>query len=82
MYNTFKLVKTRCIMECKICNEKDESKLVLRSTVVNQKVETIQICTSCLWEKLLNDENDDGNLLSGKESIEGRVFNESEFTHS
>lgn len=58
-------------MPCKFCNEKDDSKLAMRSTVVNGKVETVQICTSCLWGKLTNDAIEDGNVLSEKADTEG-----------
>jgi hypothetical protein len=60
-------------MACKYCNDKDESKLVMRSRVVNGKVETVNICTSCLWEQLLNDHSEDGTLLSNKDSHARRI---------
>lgn len=69
-------------MACKFCNEKDESKLVMRSSVVNGKVETVNICSSCLWEQLLDDHSEDGNLLSKKDSNARRIPPELTSTHS
>lgn len=69
-------------MECKYCHEKDEAKLLMRTTVVNHKIETVQICTSCLWERMTSEKTNDGNILPEKESIEGRVSKEPELAHS
>lgn len=60
-------------MACEYCDEKDESRLVTRSSVVNGKVETVTICTPCLWEQLLDDHGEDGNLLSKKNTSEGKL---------
>jgi len=69
-------------MVCKYCNEKDESKIVMRSTVVDGRVETENICTSCLWEQLLNDHSEDGNLLSKQASPERTLSAKSKSAHS
>jgi len=34
-------------MACKFCGEKDEFRLGLRTEVVNDNVETVEICSSC-----------------------------------
>jgi hypothetical protein len=60
-------------MACKFCDEKDKSRLGMRSRVVNGEVETIEICSSCLWEKVMHGESEDGKLLSKGKSIEGRT---------
>ncbi|MBT6690433.1 hypothetical protein HN903_02480 [archaeon] len=51
-------------MTCKFCGEKDKSRLGMRSSVVNGKVETVEICSSCLGEKLMFGEIESGKLLS------------------
>ena len=60
-------------MACKFCNEKDKSRIGMRSRVVNGKVETVEICSSCLWEKLMYSESEDGKLLSKGKPVEARV---------
>ena len=47
-------------MACEFCDEKDKSRLGMRSRVVNGKVKTVEICFSCLGKKLMQD----GKLLS------------------
>lgn len=69
-------------MGCKYCNEHAQSDLVVRTGVVDGRLETITICTSCLWEKVLSPKVEDGNLLSEKESIESRLLGESQSAHS
>ena len=49
-------------MACEFCGEKDKSRLGMRTRVVNGKVETVEICSSCLWERLMYGEN--GKILS------------------
>ena len=39
-------------MACEYCGEVDKFKLGLRSSFANDKLETKEICSSCLWEKL------------------------------
>ena len=51
-------------MACEFCGEKDNSRLGMRSSVVNGKVETVEICSSCLGEKLMFAEIESGKLLS------------------
>jgi protein-arginine kinase activator protein McsA len=46
-------------MACEFCGEKNKSRLGMRTRVVNGKVETVEICSSCLWERLMYDENED-----------------------
>jgi hypothetical protein len=41
-------------MGCKYCNEKAESELVMRTGLEHGRLETITICTSCLWERVLS----------------------------
>lgn len=60
-------------MTCEYCDEKDESMLVMRSSVVNGKVETVNICTSCLWKQLLDDKSEDEKQLSDKDSNNGKI---------
>ena len=62
-------------MKCKYCNEMDESKLLMRSTVIKSQVETITICTSCLWEKLTPTEAKNGKILPKKKSSRTRSSN-------
>lgn len=69
-------------MECAICKEKDASKLALRTSVINQKIVTIQICTSCLWERMTSEETNDENILPKQVPIEGGISEESESTYS
>ena len=76
MYKTFKLFISLFFMECPICNEKDESKIALRTTFINQKIETIQICTSCLWEKIYSKETTNGNTLPGENKTEDQLLSE------
>ena len=45
----------------------------MRSRVVNGEVETVEICSSCLWDRLIHKESDDGKLLSDGKSIEERM---------
>ncbi len=51
-------------MKCKYCDEDDESNLVLRSSAVNGKTHSEYICMSCLWKKLLGDNEKNGKILS------------------
>jgi hypothetical protein len=69
-------------MACKYCNEKDESKLVMRSSVVNGKVETVNMCSSCLWEQLLDDHSENETSLSKKDSNAKRIPREFTSAHS
>jgi len=57
-------------MACEFCGEKDKSKLGMRSSVVNGKVKTVEICSSCLGEKLMLDKSKNGKLLSKRKPIE------------
>lgn len=61
-------------MACEFCGEKNKSRLGMRTSVVNGKVETVEICSSCLWERLMYDENEDGKLLSKRKQVEERTF--------
>lgn len=61
-------------MACEFCGEKDKSKLGMRSSVVNGKVETVEICSSCLREKLMCDETENGKLLSKEKRFEREAF--------
>jgi hypothetical protein len=60
-------------MACKFCGEKDKSRLGMRSRVINGEVETVEICSSCLWEKIMYNETKDGKLLSKGKPVEGRT---------
>ena len=60
-------------MACKFCGEKDKSRLGMISRVVNGEVETVEICSSCLWDRLMHNESDDGKLLSEGKSVEERM---------
>lgn len=59
-----------CLMECKYCGEKDESRLMMRTEVIDGKVETSHVCLDCWWFKEINVERKNGNLLSEKKPIE------------
>ena len=52
-------------MECKHCGEKDKSRLMMRSQVVDAKVETINICLDCWWFKDIHSEGENGILQEG-----------------
>jgi hypothetical protein len=69
-------------MACKYCGDSDESKLMMRSSLINGRVETIDICTGCFWFKKFNPEREHGNALSKKEPIERRISPKSQSTHS
>ncbi len=45
---------------CKYCGEKDKSRLMTRSTVVEGKVETIDICLECWWSKEIHGKEENG----------------------
>ena len=68
-------------MACEYCGEENSSDLVTRSEVVDGKVETATICTSCLWEQLLEDTDKNENLLSKKKTNSRRISPESKSTH-
>lgn len=59
-------------MACEFCGEKDESRLGLRSGIADGKVETVEICSWCLWGRLMCEEN--GETLSKGKQVEGRTF--------
>lgn len=40
-------------MVCEYCEEEDSGKLGMRSRVVNGEVETVEICSWCLWNRLI-----------------------------
>ncbi|MBW2173221.1 MAG: hypothetical protein JRF64_00970 [Deltaproteobacteria bacterium] len=82
MYKVFKDFKLFFAMKCKYCKEKDESKLLMRTSAAEGIAETINICTSCLWQRVLEQKIQDGNLLSKKASIEERLLDRSQPTHS
>jgi len=50
-------------MACIYCNEQDETRLAMRSEVINGKFETFQICITCLGKKLIGEEIENGNSL-------------------
>ena len=53
-------------MACEFCGELDNSRLGMRSKIVNGKVKTIEICSSCLGKKLMHDKSKmDNNYQSG-----------------
>jgi len=54
-------------MACEFCGKKNKSRLGMRTRVVNGKVETVEICSSCLWERLMYGEN--GKILSKKKQF-------------
>jgi len=58
-------------MACEFCGEKNKSRLGMRTSVVNGKVETVEICSSCLWERLMHDEN--GKILPKRQTNTERV---------
>ena len=68
-------------MKCEYCGKEDESKLVMRSEVVDGKVQTVNICTSCLGEELFDDIDEDEIQLSNKK-MQGRRHPQLESTHS
>jgi len=47
-------------MECKYCAEKDETRLMTRSTVIEGIVETIDICLECWWIIEVHGEGENG----------------------
>jgi hypothetical protein len=47
-------------MECKHCSEKDKTRLMMRSTVVEGTVETIDICLECWWSKEIHGKEENG----------------------
>lgn len=57
-------------MECKYCGEKDESRLVMSTRVVNGQLEDADVCLGCLWFKEFEHEGENGKLLSKKKNIE------------
>lgn len=60
-------------MVCDYCGERDEVKLGLRSSFINGKVENKEICSSCLWEKLVGGLPYDGrSILERKYITENR----------
>ncbi len=69
-------------MACKYCGEKDQSKLMIKSEVVNCRVEKINICLNCWWFKEINTDGKNGNLLPEKESIKRRISKKPESSYS
>ena len=57
-------------MACEFCGEKNKSRLGMRSKVVNGKVETVEICSSCLGKILMHDKSKNGQLLSKGKQFE------------
>ena len=58
-------------MACKFCGEQDNSRLGMRSKIVNRKVKTIEICSSCLGQKLMQDKSKmDNNFQVGTDLVE------------
>lgn len=64
-------------MVCAYCGERDNSRLGLRSSFVNGKLETKEICTSCLYKKLVGGVPDDGKTILERKYITERkpVYN-------
>ena len=60
-------------MACEFCGEKDKSRLGMRSSVVNGKVKTVEICSSCLGEKLMQDKSKNEKLLSKGKRFEREI---------
>jgi len=60
-------------MPCKFCGERDESKLIMSSRLVNGIVETIDICFKCYWRDKFEAETkgDMNGVLSEGETVEG-----------
>jgi hypothetical protein len=44
-------------MACKFCGEQDNSRLGMRSKIVNGKVKTIELCSSCLGKLLMQNKS-------------------------
>jgi hypothetical protein len=42
-------------MACEFCGEQNNSRLGMRSEIVNRKARTIEICSPCLGKKLMQD---------------------------
>ena len=61
-------------MACEFCGEEDKSRLGMRSSVVNGKANTVEICSSCLGEKLMPSETENGKLLSKKKQFGRELF--------
>lgn len=56
-------------MKCNYCDETAESKLLVRSSMVNGIVKSIDICLSCFWFKRIRVAMKDGKILSKKKAI-------------
>jgi hypothetical protein len=61
-------------MACEFCGEEDKSRLGMRSSVVNGKANTVEICSSCLGKKLILSENENGKLLSKEKQFGRKQF--------
>ena len=48
-------------MACEFCGEQNNSRLGMRSEIVNRKARTIEICSPCLGKKLMLDKSKMGN---------------------
>ena len=71
LYNTLNNSGAFYAMQCKYCAESEESRLMTRTSLVNGKVETIDVCLECWWSKEVHGKTEDGNLLSKQEPGKG-----------
>ena len=59
-------------MPCKYCGEKDESKLLMSSRLINGEVVHIDLCLRCFWiDRFKAQREDDKGILPEREVFEG-----------
>ena len=69
-------------MACEFCGEEDKSRLGMRSSVLNGKANTVEICSSCLGIKLKTSENENGRLLSKEKQFARELFKDKLYLYS